>query len=185
LRRGENEAAAVERCRVRLEEIRAELARVSAAQIPAEEAKRIIRERVSALAEKGRPSVTDLLRNRGAIAWPTEVIRSRIFGAEPHGSFAQVSLVDTAGLLAWLDPEAMIAALERLIDEADNGSALSDVQRAERTTQLTAERLDVEREEVFWVTAVHDRGGDVLHRADTDPRALLGLASDLPAPAQG
>jgi len=42
--------------------------------------------------------------------------------------------------------------------------------------------LAVQRDEAVFVAMSNDQGNPVPHRADIDPRALLGLADDLPAP---
>jgi hypothetical protein len=87
-------------------------------------------------------------------------------------------------VLAWLERDRLIAALDHDIDAiADDGAALSDDDRAARLADLAGRALDLERrEEELICLAAND--GIVIHRRPAaDPRAVLGLAGDLPAPA--
>jgi len=60
---------------------------------------------------------------------------------------------------------------------ADDEGALSDEEKREREAAILAEILEIEREEV---AAIED-GAPCALRPDCDPRAVLNLASDLPA----
>jgi hypothetical protein len=82
---------------------------------------------------------------------------------------------------AWLFKDTLIRALEAEVDLiADDTVALSEDERTARERAALAQLLDVERGEA----ALAEQAGE-LPRPDIDPRAYLGLASTLPAPAQG
>ena len=63
---------------------------------------------------------------------------------------------------------------------SDDTEALDDDERQERTDELLARILETERTEA----AIMDASGLMDYRADMDPRACLGLSSDLPPPVR-
>jgi hypothetical protein len=99
----------------------------------------------------------------------------------PDGMVATV--VDSVAMLAWLHRDAMIASIKREIAAAaDDDSALSDADRETALAQIKRDKLATEREDVALVNLANSQGGRVLFRGDTDPRALLGLDENAPAP---
>jgi hypothetical protein len=93
---------------------------------------------------------------------------------------AHVNAPDTLALIGWTFRDQLIAAVEQEIDKrADDKAALTDEQRAGRLAELSGAILQSERVEV---ALIEQAGGDVTYRRDTDPRALFGLAGNLPAP---
>ncbi|HVV60227.1 MAG TPA: hypothetical protein VHD14_00570 [Pseudolabrys sp.] len=175
-------AKVVENAREELERLRAELERVRRAPIPAKEAKALAAKHVEQLASRGAPDVSGLLEadvfGKREIGYATERVDMSRMPAGLGGS-----TIDVRGLLAWLDPAKYLARLEEEIDRrADDVHALPDDQRATRLRQLAAEILDVERLEEAAIEAAELAGVQIIRRVDADPRAVLGLSSDLPAP---
>ena len=65
---------------------------------------------------------------------------------------------------------------------ADDANALTEQARTEQIGEIDRDRLAVQREEEHWVGKAIDGGMTMLRRPDADPRAVLGLADDMPAP---
>jgi hypothetical protein len=171
-RKSEDLATAIERCRRRVRELDADLARINAAPPPSSEAKKLAREQLAALAARGRPQVRSLVNHGGEIQWPYVV------NAGPQ---AQESAADAVGLLAWLFRDQVASALDSEIDAiADDAAALTPEQRADQRARALADRLAIEREEEAFVRMVVAGGAGVMRRPDCDPRAVLGLSDDLP-----
>jgi hypothetical protein len=86
-------------------------------------------------------------------------------------------------LLFWLHREALIQKIEAQIDEiSDDQNALTAEQRNAQISEIDRDRLAIQREEEFWVSSAIDDGTNILRRPEADPRAVLGLADDMPAP---
>lgn len=82
--------------------------------------------------------------------------------------------VDTHALVALLFKDQLLARLDSLVDAiADDGAALTDEAREAKEQELLASILRLEREEEFFLEQCH---GEVIRRADADPRAVLGIA---------
>lgn len=165
---------AIEKRQRRIRELLADIARTDAAPYPNAEAKQLARKEIEALAERGRPSLFSLIERRESIGWPTRQLRNSGIGS------SDIEAPDGIALLAWIHRGALIAAIEKAIDEeADDSQAFTDAQRRERFKTLLGDLLAVEREEEALIKAA---GFRVDRRIDADPRAVLGLASALPGP---
>lgn len=177
LRKGEDVFSALERCRRRLREIEAEMEKVKAAPNPSSVSKLRMRTEIDALAEAGRPSVFHLVESGSPIRWATRDVDIN----SPDPLFASAAVSDANALMAWLFRDQLKAALDTEIDEfSDDAAALTDVARRERLATFTRDRLVTEREEEFWVEAAISKGSSIIRRPDADPRAVLGLADELP-----
>jgi hypothetical protein len=184
LGRNETALAAVERCRRELARLRADLHTVRSAPLPSGQAKAIARQQIESLAERGRPDLFATIEAGEPPVLPTTDLSLEVYGITPEGHAvtgrAAGQTIDAAALLAWLHRDTLIAKLEAEITaRADDKAALSDAERRKREADLWSQMLDAERAECAFVAMAK---GDVLHREDVDPRALLALASELPAP---
>lgn len=159
--------------------LKAELADVRAAPIPSKEAKKSASDLVLDLADRGAPKLFDLAAGVFRIEFPT--FRRDV---ETHGRAGDVivsargstNVVDPLALLAWLDPQKMIDALARDIDEiADDSTALDSATRAMREDEIEKKILAAEREEEALVEQALAAGLKVSRRLDADPRAILGI----------
>jgi hypothetical protein len=83
-----------------------------------------------------------------------------------------------AGLLAALAPKAMRDALREQVRRrvAEAPATMTDAAREARIAELQAELLDAEKVEYAAVEAARQKGQRIDHRADCDPRVLLGVA---------
>jgi hypothetical protein len=176
--KGETPQDAIERRRRRLRELVAELDSTKAAPIPSADAKKAAREQVAALAERGRPGVSDVLQFKGgAIVWPEHSRRETILGASEN-LLSTSTHPDGLALLAHVMPDLLIAALDREIDRmADDVEALDDVARAKKLQTILDDQLAVQREEESLIEKLETSGIFVARRPDADPRAVLGLAA--------
>src|SRR5690606_33520277 len=92
--------------------------------------------------------------------------------------FANLKAVDTAPLIAWLFKDALIASVNEEIDTfANDDVALTDEQRKAKGAELIRTILSLERDDVDLTEAA---AGAVAFRPDTDPRAFLALADEMP-----
>jgi len=77
-------------------------------------------------------------------------------------------------LLAWLDRDRVLAALEREIEtKLPDGNALPFEEREQRIHELEAEILAIEREEE---NVIENSPISISRRADASPQAVLGIA---------
>ena len=169
--------------RQRLSELRDEISDVLSAPPPSSQVKTAMRAQVAALAERGRPNYLGAIEAGQPIKFPELQIQSQVATAAGIGISYQ-SAPDMLGLFCWLHGEEIIAGMEADINElADDAGALSDDEKARREQELRAAILDAERSEEAAIEALELSGAPVARRPDCDPRAVLNLASDLPAPA--
>ncbi|WFU36490.1 hypothetical protein QA635_19560 [Bradyrhizobium brasilense] len=168
---------AVEAKRRRLRELESDLARCRHAPHPSADRKRAMIAQVEALAEQGRPDVTGSIEHAEPIGFPAQSRQVEIHNVPGGGAIGFSEQPNSIGLIAWLFKDALIAALDREIDEAaDDGEALTIEQRRERETEILRDMLATAREEVMLVDRAEKQGQHVAHRADIDPLALLQIA---------
>jgi hypothetical protein len=166
---------AIEGRRRRGRELKADLHRVRSAPWPSSIAKEKMRERIEQLAESGAPRADQAIEHDAPISFPTQTHQVRVFNADPSAvGFAE--LPDTLGLFAWLYRDALIAALDREIDEvADDPNALTGEQRRKTEADILADLLAVEREECALIDLAKSQHLPADYRADCDARAILGI----------
>jgi hypothetical protein len=128
--------------------------------------------------------VEQAIENDAEIPFPTQTHPVRILNGDP-GLIGFAELPDMLALMTWLHRDALIAALDREIDEvADDPNALTAAQRQKAEAEVRADLLAVQRQEAELVWKAQGDGAAVLHRPDIDPRALLGVQlTPTPAPA--
>jgi hypothetical protein len=177
----ESTADAFERCGRRLRVLDADRRKVSAAPWHSVEAKRRALAEIDALARRGQPSVLPLIESPDdPIGWAERsctdvVVAGRLMGG--YGDPASLPLI------FWLHREALIAKINAEIEAVlDDDFALTAQQRIEQLATIDGDRLAIQRDEEHWFVAATKSGVCLLRRPDADPRALLGLADDMPAP---
>jgi hypothetical protein len=186
LGKGKAAADAVERVRREVRRLLAELHAVKSAPFTSAEAKALAREQIERLAERGSPDFAELIEIGGEIGWPrTRLENAVVATAKGDGGAVSVFVPDVLALVAWLHRDALVTAVEREIsDAADDEHALTATQRAERVAQIERDLFAFEFEECRQIEAAAEAGSLILPRADVDPRALLGLSPDVPAPTR-
>jgi hypothetical protein len=181
LNKGEDILAAIEKLRRRGRELKADLARISAAPFPSSHAKPKMRQEIEALAQRGIPSMALLVEHDREGQWPTTNLRSAIFNAQTP--LAAVETTDTLALFAWLHRHALIARLDALIsDEADDAASLWHEARERQAAEVAGDLLDVERQEATMMFRGWADGLSIQPRPDLAPAALLNVVLITPPP---
>jgi hypothetical protein len=162
---------AVERLRRRGRELKADMHRVASSPYPSKYCREKATAEIEALAQRGAPSVSQLVEHDGGIEFPTQPQTAQVWGAD-QPSLAFSEPVDALALFAWTFKEVLISKLAAEIDgEADDAAALSHEAREKAEAELMADLLDIERQEAALVW----RAEGLEHRSDISPIALLGL----------
>jgi hypothetical protein len=176
VRKGEPLASAIETRRRRIGELKADLRQIELAPWPSKLTKARAGEQLVELAKRGRPDVFALVERFDTIAWPMLPQRT-IFTADGKGSVALPETLDASALMAWALGPALVAAVEREIDElSDDDKALTAEMRKQRATEISAEILAVEREEEALIEMAEAQQLPIIRRTDADPRAVLGVS---------
>ena len=187
LNKGESLMDAVERHRRRVRKLRADLNRIRSSPYPSSHCKQRVREMITELAERGRPSLSALVeQGRDVIEWPTTMQQVTLHNAGA-GASGFVQQTDVA-LFAWMHKPALIAALDREIDnESDDKSALTLEVRQKRDAEVLGDLLDTERQEATLMFRGWSEGLPITPRADHVPVAVLGvvLVASVPAVSSG
>jgi hypothetical protein len=164
---------AIENRRRRVREIKATIHTIQSSCFPRDYCKERARGRVERRVRA--PDVSLLIEHDGDIVWPMLSVQSEVFNAQ-RGAVAFAEVPDVLGLYLWRNKEAMLAALDELIDEeADDAGSLSHEERQRREAEAQADLLDIERQEAHWVWEAQKQNLPVEHRAHISPVALLGL----------
>ncbi|MBZ9760663.1 hypothetical protein LB553_07195 [Mesorhizobium sp. CA8] len=173
--------------RATISKLKADRRDVLTAPVPSSEAKAFARAWVQAEAEKAKPRLYGILDGgaQAGLEFPVEPIHvnaSVIIDGGSHGQARGTGgAVSAVALQCWMNPDAMIAALERDIAAiADDSRALDPAERAYRDNELAGQLLEAERTEEAMVEAALSERLEVKRRPDADPRAILCLADDLP-----
>lgn len=173
LKNGETGTDAHERTARRVRSLREDRKEILAAPYPASITKKLARQYLAKRAEAAKPDVTLLVAHCDNVEFP--------FLGTSISNFAPTSIVksnDPVGLLAWVFPKEFAAAVDREIDaEGDDQKALTNEQRIAKLAEIDGDILAAEREEAYFLELT-----GLLPREDMDIRAVLGLASDMPAP---
>ncbi|ARN81833.1 hypothetical protein [Methylocystis bryophila] len=167
---GESHADAIDAARAEVFAIRGKLQDIDFAPYPSDWCKQRARAQIDALAERGRVNVSPSV-DTGAPA---------IF---PGLSFREVDkeIPDGLALVAWLHRDALIARVEREIDEnSDDRSALDPGQRKSLRAELEAALLAAERIEEAAIVAAEAAGVLIVRRADADIRSFLEISGPAP-----
>ena len=181
LQKGQSLASAIEARRRRLRELDADLKSAETAPWPSSITKKLAREQLARLSERGRPDVFALVERCEPIGWPLLPMTSASLDQRqglvvPTMALTELMRVDTAGLIAWAIGPMLLAGIDREIDElSDDKKALTAEQRKERKDQILADKLDTEREEESLIELAEKDGVQVPRRSDADPRAVLGI----------
>ena len=183
---GKTAAQSVERLRTRISELRADLSSVVHAPYPSSEAKQRMRAEIDELAERGKPRILNLINRREEIQWPTQtmhVVSQPIGDGDQSSHLMSLTTPDAIAIVAWAHRDVLIARLDEEIESCSTDTeALTDEQRSVKTAAISADILAIEREEEVLIERMEQSGAMFLRRPDADPRAILGLSSDMPAP---
>lgn len=163
-----NLPAAIAAKRAAIDEAQGELARIRRAPRTAAELKADIRQRIAAMAEKGRARVYGAAQGELRI----DLMPSTLAG-DTLGQMFNRPVVEN--MMAWLHRDALIKALEAEIDAAELSGAVSAEDKARAEQELPPKILLLEREEEALIEAALDTGLPVERRGSVSPAAILGV----------
>lgn len=176
-------SAAVEKLRHQLVAIAEDVADILAAPPTSAEMKAVLKAQIEGLARRGKPDVSPLLDGLRPAKMPETQTRTSVVTSDSNTGIGHGAVVDSAALIAWLNEDRLLAAMESEIDSAaEDCVALNREEKAKRLSDLAKKRLEVERAEVALLDMAGERGIRILPRPDCDPRAYLNLADELPEP---
>jgi hypothetical protein len=154
LPQGQTPAEAIGKLRVEMLAIAQELAKVRHAPLPVADQIAAAEKYVAQRGAVNGPRI-NVVRDQLQLQWPDDVIASK---------------TDLIGMLCWLAPTSVIAALKREIEQSPaSANALPAAERDARVADLESRLLDLERRE----SALLDKDTSILPRFDMDPRAYL------------
>lgn len=187
LRKSQTWADAVAEVRAKIEKAAADKRAALDAPQPSEAAKQRARQEIEQLAERGRPSVMALIESpNGGIEWPQryEGAGLAMDGFRVVGRVGRDGYVhDPMALVLWANKDSILQAIEREIDaKADDRSALTAEQRQKKVAQAEQARFEAELIEERLIEQAAQAGVAIQRRDDADPRCVLGLAANMPAP---
>jgi hypothetical protein len=158
---------AIERIRSEIKKLRSDISAVQRAVPTPEELKAAARDYVKANADRARPHIS----------------------ASQHGSFNLTfgtldfssAKLDPFAYLCWLNPTAVVAALEKDISGMPPAPlALSAADKAVKLTELSEAMLSLERDEEALIAGSTQ---EIARRPQADPRAVLGVVKKAKMPA--
>jgi len=155
---GQTLSAAIETARNEIKSLQQKLAAVRSAPLPKADQKNLAAAYVMQLA---KPKIT---------ITPDGKFGTSIFDPNPDGR------VCIATLLAWIDPDRFVAALEREIDATPEAAlTLTATERAQRTAELSMLLEELERSEETLIETAQAQGIEVARRTDCSPPCVLGV----------
>lgn len=166
-----------------VQKLRAELAALDEAWTAAENApapaselkSRFIAE-LDAIAAKGAPQVNHTARAGSPVNLAAALRMKHEPVSLPGADAPHFALAGDAGasFFAWLHRDLIAERITSMIDAAAPATgALTDDERDARFTEISARRLEIERQEEALLCAMEAEGRRVERRRDADPRAIL------------
>ena len=141
----------VELQRRRVRELRADLHCIESSPFPSAYCKQRLRDQITTLAERGRPSVSRLVEHDGNVDFANEHRSVPIIAGSKEAPVTAICAwqqSDALALFAWLHRDELLKRLDEEIDaEADDDSALSHADRERRAAEVQADLLATERTE--------------------------------------
>jgi hypothetical protein len=149
--------------------VRSEIARLAAeyhdirtADAPLDDAKRQVRELVSALGHKGKPVIHTQFGELHVRGWS---------GAEQFGPTFHDA---TVAMLCWLMPDTVIARLDEALEAMPrNDDALPVAERAAKLAEIERQIFQLELQEETLISAAAKDGTVVARRPDQSPASVL------------
>ena len=184
-KKGEPLADVITRCRHEIERLRERITEIVNSPRPLKEALARATAEIDALAERGKPEVDGLI-DGASIAWATRPLE--LLARTPDGMpvVAHGSNFDALATFAWLLKPALIEAVTTAVRQAggDDADAVPLAARPKMIAALRTSMLELERVEERAIEEIESTGAAFERRADADPRAVLNLSGNLPAPRE-
>lgn len=157
---GETCRTAVERLRMEIPKLSAEVRRLRYASLLVEEQKLRAAQWVAGMASGIKPHIQATHAAAFKISFDHTAVN--------NGS-------TTLAYLAWLNPDALTRRLHQIIDAAPNQLAMTRRERETRLAEATAALLQAERDEEHFIERASDEGLEIERRLQADPCAILGI----------
>jgi hypothetical protein len=162
-RQGETAAQAVDRTRDEIVAVQNNLDIVQRAPLPRDDLKKTAGVLVALLAQRCKPKVS---AGRDGV---------EVAFSDPRADTLCHHL-DIAAFYAWLDPTAMVRAIEREIDKLpDTLAPMSAKERERRAGELAGQLLELERMEEMLIEMAASEGIDIGRRENASAAAVLGI----------
>ena len=183
-KKGEALIDTVTHCRSEIEKLHQRIDAIRDAPRPLEECIARATAEIEALAQRGEPDMDGLLAEATSIGWPTRQLDLLARTRDGAVVAANGSTVDAMAVLAWLFKSQLTKAVTTVLREqgSENGDAMPMSERPKRIADLRASMLEIERVEEQAIEEIEATGAAFERRPDADPRAVLVLSSELPAP---
>jgi hypothetical protein len=167
---------AIERYRLRLRELGADLHRARSSPWPSSVAKAAATELITRLADAGQPNLDGAIEHNAPIAFAQARLTSTVYNVPTPGAIAFSEHFDALATMAWLWRDQMIAKLHAEIDAvADDVHARDHQQRETLEAQIASDMLSAERAECSLIWAADAKGEIIDFRNDTSSVAVLGV----------
>jgi hypothetical protein len=154
IEKGQTAAEPIGKLRVEMLAITQELARVRHAPLPVADQVAAAEEYVAQRGATNGPRIA-VVRDQLSLTWPDDVVGSK---------------QDMLGVLCWLAPTSVMAALKREIEtHPQAANAMPAADRIAKVASLEAQLLDLERRE----SSLLDKADGVLPRPEMSPMAYL------------
>jgi hypothetical protein len=148
------------------------IAELENAQNTVAEAMERIRADVNALAERGRPDISEALFG-GSVRWPMAQLVTEVHGEHSHVGTATVK--DTLGLFVWLNREAVLKRLEAEVEaNGDDQTAVPATDRVRLIAEAKAKLRHLQHVAEAVILRL-EASGTLVKRTCVDPLVLLGL----------
>ena len=183
-KKGEALIDTVTRCRSEIGKLHERIDAIRDAPRPLEECIARATAEIEALAQRGEPDMDGLLAEATSIGWPTRQLDLLARTRDGAVVAANGSTLDAMAVMAWLFKPQLTKAVTAVLREQghDNADAMPMSERPKRTADLRASKLEIERLEEQAIEEIEATGAAFERRPDADPRAVLMLSCDLPAP---
>jgi hypothetical protein len=167
LGKNEPESEAVERLRLTIGQLNAQIRAIGALPRARTDMLRQIADEVAALVEAGRPNLAGVISGNGRIEWPERMMASGYH----HRAFE---------IGVWRDPEGYRRRLEEELTTVSKQDGPTAEERAAKVADLDRQKLLLERQEEALLERLQERGFSVVRRPDADIRAVLALSDRAP-----
>lgn len=171
LRKGEDAAAAVRRCREKIAELKARVVEIETAPFPSSLAKEQAAAQIASLAEAGKPDVSQAILNDGMVEFAKTI--DFVKGERTAG---YVETPNAMATLCWMFRDKLIEAVHAEIDRnAEDENALHPDERKSQLAKIASQIEALEYDEVSHIEAAARDGLTIDHRPDISIYALLWL----------
>lgn len=166
--------AEIGKVRKQIEAIADKWAAAEAAPTPAIVLKSRAFKEIDSIADVGAPRLTEHNRSHEPLGLAHKLAVNTRAGAE-----GTTSIIGDAGasFLIWLMRDELKEKIGKMIDGLSFQGAMSDEDREKAFSEISEQRLNLERTEEALIELAEADGRSIARRPDADPRAILGIVA--------